>query len=398
MNILMIAPQPFYTERGTPMNVRLLCQVLGNAGHSIDLLVFPTGQDLKIKNVRIIRIPNLFKAKSIPIGPSLIKMAFDILLTTFSMILCLIKRYEVIHGIEEGGFLAVALGKCLGKQSIFDMDSSISEQLRYSKFIKQPFFIKPVILLEKLALGHSSMILTVCSALTEKARMFSPKGNIVQIEDIPLLDISENSTDRLTEKMIYDYGLGDSKRVVYTGNLEAYQGIDLLLDAWEKFLSLEGNIIKSVLVIVGGPEDRVSHYKRMTEIRGLTNSVCWIGPRPSNEMGAWMEMSHVLVSPRSEGDNTPLKVYSYMNSGRPIVATRRRTHTQVLDDTTAFLTEPEHTQFAEAIFTVLKNPGLAREKSEKARQTVEDKYSYGVFRKKLIKAYDVLNRKKSINI
>ena len=36
MKILMIAPQPFYSERGTPMNVRLLCKVLGEAGHKVD--------------------------------------------------------------------------------------------------------------------------------------------------------------------------------------------------------------------------------------------------------------------------------------------------------------------------------------------------------------------------
>ena len=135
MNILIIAPQPFYSDRGTPMNVRLICQVLGEAGHLVDLLVFPTGRDVSLKNVRIIRPPNIFRVSSIPIGPSPTKLVFDMLLAAFALFLCITKRYDVIHGIEEGGFLAVILSRLFGKASIFDMDSCISEQLEYSEYI-----------------------------------------------------------------------------------------------------------------------------------------------------------------------------------------------------------------------------------------------------------------------
>lgn len=391
MKILMIAPQPFYTERGTPMNVKLMCRVLGDAGHSIDLIVFPTGREIKLKNVRIIYLPNVFKAKSISIGPSLLKMAFDILLASFCLLLCLTKRYDVIHGIEEGGFLAVGLAGLFGMQSIFDMDSSISDQLKYSRFIKNPVLIRAIVRMEKLALRRSSMIITVCAALSEKAILFAPKGCIVQIEDIPLPDIEKG--DRYLEKaeaLIDEYDLEGKKRVVYTGNLQAYQGISLLLAAWKVFQSAKENGQNAVLVIVGGPDELVSHYKRKCETEGIKNCVYWIGSRPAEEMGGWMQLGHVLVSPRSEGDNTPLKIYTYMTSGRAIVATKRMTHTQVLDDSTAFLTEADPVQFAEAILEALSNPSLSNEKAEKAKRIVETKYSYKVFREKLLDAYGSL--------
>jgi len=105
------------------------------------------------------------------------------------------------------------------------------------------------------------------------------------------------------------------------------------------------------------------------------------------EMESWMQLSDALVSPRSEGDNTPLKIYSYMKSGRPIVATNRSTHTQVLNDQAAFLAEPEPNSFADAISAALYNKKEALEKSKKARKIVEEKYSYPVFKKKLLTAY-----------
>jgi glycosyltransferase involved in cell wall biosynthesis len=65
------------------------------------------------------------------------------------------------------------------------------------------------------------------------------------------------------------------------------------------------------------------------------------GQRPAEEIPAYLDAATLLVSPRSTGTNTPLKIYQYLRSGRPIVATNLRTHTQVLAEDTAFLAEPD---------------------------------------------------------
>ena len=78
--------------------------------------------------------------------------------------------------------------------------------------------------------------------------------------------------------------------------------------------------------------------------------------RPS-EIPAYLLAADVLVSPRSRGTNTPLKIYQYLRSGKPIVATRLLTHTQVLDDDTAILTGVSAAEFADGILSALENPG-----------------------------------------
>lgn len=386
MKILMLAPQPFYSDRGTPMNVRLLVQVLGGAGHHMDLLVFPTGRDVELRNVKIIRLPNILRVHQIPAGPSLTKLCMDVLMTLVAFWLCLSRKYDVIHGIEEGGFLAVILSRLFGKASIFDMDSYISDQLKYSGFITNPRLLKHIRHLEGWAIRHSSVVVTVCSALSEKARYLAPKANIVQIEDIPSPGIKKFDR-QMVETLIHTYRLRHDRRVVYTGNLERYQGIDLLLAAWKVFMSEKKNGKPYKLVIVGGPTEKVDYYKKTVDKDSIANSVCFVGPRPLNEMGAWMALSDVLVSPRSEGDNTPLKIYSYMASGRPIVATRRKTHTQVLDDTTAFLAEPTPNDLASALWDASNKAREAIEKSRLSKQVVEANYSYSAFSKKLLAAY-----------
>ena len=58
MKILLIAPHPFFMERGTPIAVKLVLKVLTEAGHSIDLLTYHEGESIQLTNLRIYRIPN----------------------------------------------------------------------------------------------------------------------------------------------------------------------------------------------------------------------------------------------------------------------------------------------------------------------------------------------------
>lgn len=387
--VLLIAPQPFYLDRGTPMNVKLLAQVLGDAGYRIDLLVFPGGSDVSLPNVHVIRLPNIFRIRTIPAGPSRSKLAFDFLMCFFAFPLCLCRRYDVIHGVEEGGLLAVVLGRLFQRARVFDMDSSMSEHLKYSGFVRSRRLLLLARRIEAWAIAHSTMVLTMCSALTETATRLAPKAHIVQIEDIPPPDTAVPDPE-MTGELQNEFQLRDVQVVLYTGNLEAYQGIDLLLQAWTLVLQKRKGSNPPVLILLGGPEEKVEYYRKKAAEFGLDSSVELIGPRPLYEMSSWMKLSHVLVSPRIKGENTPLKIYSYMASGRPVVATRCKTHTQVLSDQTAFLSDPDPLHFGQTILEALNNTRQAEERAARARILVEQKYNYDVFKSKLLVAYSQL--------
>jgi glycosyltransferase involved in cell wall biosynthesis len=103
------------------------------------------------------------------------------------------------------------------------------------------------------------------------------------------------------------------------------------------------------------------------------------GERPAAEIPGYLLASDVLVSPRSRGTNTPLKIYQYLRSGKPIVATRLLTHTQVLSDETAILTEPSPSEFAAGILQAIENATLAAELGRRARTLADTKYSYEAY-------------------
>jgi glycosyltransferase involved in cell wall biosynthesis len=103
------------------------------------------------------------------------------------------------------------------------------------------------------------------------------------------------------------------------------------------------------LVLAGGRPEQIELARKQATDAGIAHATIFAGQRPAEEIPAYLDAADVLVSPRSLGTNTPLKIYQYLRSGRPIVATRLLTHTQVLNDEVSFLTAATPEGFAAGI-------------------------------------------------
>ena len=112
---------------------------------------------------------------------------------------------------------------------------------------------------------------------------------------------------------------------------------------------------------------------------GIERVTVFTGERPASDIPAYLGAANVLVSPRSRGTNTPLKIYQYLRSGKPIVATRLLTHTQVLSDQTAILTGISPREFAGGILAAIGDPDRAAAVGRRARDLAETKYSYEAY-------------------
>jgi glycosyltransferase involved in cell wall biosynthesis len=133
------------------------------------------------------------------------------------------------------------------------------------------------------------------------------------------------------------------------------------------------------LVLAGGQPDQIEAARRQAAAAGIGAATVFAGQRPAEEIPAFLDAADALVSPRSLGTNTPLKIYQYLRSGRPIIATRLLTHTQVLDDEVAFLTEASPAGFGAGILAALADPERSRAVGGRARQLAETKYSYEAY-------------------
>jgi glycosyltransferase involved in cell wall biosynthesis len=184
-------------------------------------------------------------------------------------------------------------------------------------------------------------------------------------------------------------GLDETTPVVlYTGTFEAYQGLDLLYEAMRIVVAARP---EARLVMVGGESSQVATARIAVDRLGLSSAVIFTGQRPAEEVPAYLDAATTLVSPRSSGTNTPLKIYQYLRSGRPIVATRLRTHTQVLSDDVAILTAATPDELAKGLLRAMSDPAAVGI-GERARELANTKYSDEAFIEKTRRAYEVLVR------
>ena len=380
MRLLWIAPQAFYTSRGTPMNVRRLAEAIGGAGHSIDLVTYGFGADVALPGVRVWRAARPPFVSRVPIGPSLVKVLLDVFVLTRAARLLgsAAARYDVLQGFEEGAWIAALLSRIFRVPFVYDMDSDIEAQLGESWVFR--WLLPLARAFDRFAIRAALAVLTVCTSLTDRVRRLAPGKPVFQIEDAPNVSAfpaHREARDELERR----WPLPRGALVVYTGNLEPYQGVDLLVRAAPRVLAERGDV---TFLIVGGAERQVERLRELAGQLGAGERVIALGERPESEMASFLAAADVLVSPRSRGTNTPLKLYGYLMSGRPMVATDRPVHTQVVSAAEAFLVAPSAEGLADGILRVLRDPEAAGDVARNAAQLVASRYSPAAFAQKAI--------------
>ncbi|MFB6231274.1 MAG: glycosyltransferase family 4 protein [Salinibacter sp.] len=382
MRILVLAPQPFYQPRGTPIAVRMLVETLAEAGHEVDLLTYHEGESVPLGDAQLHRIPSLPFIQDIDPGFSIEKVVCDVVMAARAAQIARSEDYDVIHAVEEASFIARGLRWLTRTPYVFDMDSSMPEQIvndyRGAQLL-QPFMEA----MEAWAIHGSEAVVVVCEALEDRVREVDSNMPVLRLEDVSMLDDTEVEEDLRQDLSV------EGKILMYVGNLKRYQGIDLLIDAFH--LVSEGGE-EAHLVVIGGSDRRIETYRDRAVERGVADRVHFLGPRPLEHLGAYLRQADILVSPRTQGTNTPMKIYSYLDSGRPVVATRKRTHTQVLDDEIAMLAEPTPNAMAEALRRLLRDENLRERLAVNAQERVAEEYSPEAFRRKLTDFYETLEQ------
>ena len=386
MRILMIAPQPFFEPRGTPFSEYHRIRALTDLGHTVDLVTYPFGRDVSIVGLRVHRSWRPPFVRRVKIGPSLAKIPLDLLLAVKALHVAVKWRFDVVHSHEEGGAIGLVLAWLRRVPHLYDMHSSLPEQLSNFQFSQSRLLIAAFRFLERQMVRRSASVIVICRHLEDVARAIDPDGHIVLIENAPG---SGEATRRCGPNPVRSQaGIPDgAPLILYTGTFETYQGLDLLYDAMRVVVA---QCPEARLLMVGGQADQVERARAEAERAGVGSTTVFVGERPSEEMPLYLEAADVLVSPRSRGKNTPLKIYQYLRAGRPIVATNLLTHTQVLDSNVAVLTDPSPQAFGTGILSVLRNQGLAARLSQRARQLAETRYTYEAYLGRTREAVDVI--------
>lgn len=383
MNVLVLAPHPFYQERGTPIAVDLLLSAMSEMGHIVDVLTYHEGSPRQYKGVTIHRIRRPPFATGIPPGPSWKKILCDGVMYRHALQLAATRRYDLVHAVEESVYMARRIQARFGTPYVYDMDSSLARQIA-EKYPLARVLLTPLSRLEGSAIRQALAVVPVCDALSEIARQEGAKA-IFLLRDISLLAPAVPAEADHVKRLIPPDG---TPTLMYIGNLERYQGIDLMLEAFALYRTGGGT---ARLVIAGGKQRDIEAYRRKATRISLGDAILFLGPQPISRMAALIKRADVLLSPRIKGNNTPMKIYSYLASGVAILATDLPTHTQVLTPRVACLEEARAPAMAKAMARLISDPGYRHTLAAAALQLSETSYSPAAFKSTVGRLYDWLS-------
>jgi len=390
MRMLVISPQPFFTPRGTPFSVYYRALVMAEQGVEIDLLTYGAGEDVDIPGVRIVRIPRVRFLEPIPVGPSGKKIVLDMLMFLWTIGLLVKHRYSVVHAHEESVFWCRFLKPLFRFRLIYDMHSSLPQQLTNFKFTKSRFLIGAFKWLEDNALRAADAVITICPDLRDYALSTGLSGDRhLLIENSIFDDV------RLKKKAAATSGGANVAQtfdprfpvILYAGTFEAYQGIDVLVRA---FALVAVKRPDARLWLVGGTEAQVRRARELVTELGLTDACVLTGVVPKAQALRYTADAAILVSPRLHGTNTPLKIYEQLASGKPLVATRIWSHTQVLDEKVCYLVDPEPQSMADGLLLALADLGRTTERPQNARALYEREYARPVYEGKIRRLLEIV--------
>jgi glycosyltransferase involved in cell wall biosynthesis len=387
MKALVIAPQPFFSYRGTPFSVYYRTLITAELGVQVDLLTYGQGQDVNIPGVQVIRIPGFRFLGAVKIGPSWLKLFFDVFITIWAIVLLSTNKYKFVQAHEEAGFICWFLKPIFKFKLVYDMHSSLPEQLTNFKFTKLALVVKTFRFLEYACLRSAEVTITICPSLYSYACQVVGSNQLVTLIENSIFEDVHLQPEPDSQQSLNELAIAHPF-VIYAGTLEPYQGLDVLIRAFQTVLAERPDLH---LLIVGGTKEQVRYYTNLAQESGLAQHCTFTGSVAPTVARQYANRAAVQVSCRVSGTNVPLKVYEMLARRVPIVATDIYSHTQVLNQDVAFLVEPEPLPMAHGLLAALKPNGDSKRRVANAYQLYERKYSRRIYKDKMKFVLDYLD-------
>ena len=378
--VLIVSSMPYFQWRGSPIRLGFDLLALTELGYEVDLLTVPVGENRATPGVTIHRVGNPFGAKELPIGPSLHKLIFDVLILFRALRLVRKQRYAVVHGIEDTGVIAWIAARFGGAAMIFEKHS---DPASYKGRPLRNVVMTLYRWVEHMVMRRADAIIGTGEGLCDQARAAAPGKPVFHIFDIPssLVEPDEQRAAAIASRL---RAKPDELLVCYGGSFAIYQGIDLLFNCMPYVLDKHP---QARFVIIGGTPEEIEARRVWLRNHGIDSHVTFLGKLPPDELPHYLAAMDILLSPRQAGINSPLKLLDYLKVARPIVATDHQAHRMILDDTFAMLVEPTPPAFAEGISWLIADEDTRLRYSATGRRLIDERYNFAEYKRRVSSVY-----------
>ena len=385
-NVIMIAPTPFFADRGCHVRIYEEARALQKLGNRVVIYTYHNGRDIAGINTR--RIMNIPWYRKLEAGPSYHKFYLDFLLLLKLVKSGIYEKANIIHAhLHEGILLGKIYKKFRRIPLVFDFQGSLTGELVDHNFLKRKSLAFKFIRKVEKSINSSADAIVVSSANSAnllKEELDVKKDKIFVVQDG--VDVNEFKMYKDTVDLKRKLNLPLNKKiVVYLGLLNRYQGVDCLLEAISYLVKKNQNVH---FLIMGYPD--VERYKEIARKKKISRTVTFTGRIDYRQAPQYLSLGNVAVSPKISKTESNGKLYNYMAMELPIVIFDTPVNREILGDLGIYAELGNPVSLAEKLDMALSNDNLAKDLREKLRQKAVDVYSWQATGKKLMDVYQKL--------
>ena len=355
--ILYISNARIPTEKAHGIHIMKMCEAFASAAE-FELVIPPRFNKIKEDPFKYYGIKRNFKIKKIPcidlipwdkyfkyFGLGYLPLWLESFTFSLSVFFYLLfKKADIIYARDK----SLLFISSFWRNFIFEAHTFPKNYFLYAIFLKR---LKGLVVIT-----HKLKGLFAERGMEPDKILVAPDG--VDLKQFDIKDVKEECRKKLNLPF-------DKKIVLYSGHLYAWKGAQILAEA-SKYLRNDVEIY-----FVGGTAEDIQKFK--IQIDGYPISIKIVGHRPHSEIPFWLKAADVLVLPNSGKEEiskhwtSPLKMFEYMASGGPIVASDLPSIREILNEENAILVEPDNpSALAQGIKDVLNNHSLSDKISRKA--------------------------------
>jgi len=344
MHILIIAPTPYFSDRGCHIRILEEVQALYRAGHTAEIFTYHLGRDLGPAPIHRIQPVSWYKKTSA--GPAWGKLYLDFLLwrKIRRYVKTSHKKFNIIHAhLHEGAIIGWLIKKILHLPVVLDAQGSLVAELKsYGWF--------SLASLEKWILGRADYIVTSSTVTADYFKQHYPTVTT------PITVVPDAAPFYSTLQPKPHTSNPTPPTLIYTGSTNSTKGFDLLLEAL-KIVMVKLPKLKTIIIGEGYlrvPYEQLPNY--------LAQATLAVDPKPTTTI-------------ESSG-----KILNYLAAGLPVVAFRSTTSQEFLGSLGYYAATETATGLADAIMEALADPtlpqrGQAGQKQVAAHHTWDQSYA-----------------------
>jgi 1,2-diacylglycerol 3-alpha-glucosyltransferase len=371
--VAIVAACPFPTLQGSQLLIRRLAHGLRARGHDAIVVTYAEGLERALAELPVRRIPRIPGLRALGSGPRAAKIVLDAALLLRLVDVVRREGIEVMHAHNyEAALIGLVARRLTGVPLIYHSHNALAEELPTYYRSRALRRLARVVgaLADREVPRRADHCIAICRELVGFLRargvgegaigMIAPGGSP---EEFPTCSAADAATIRAR------FGFGERPVLLYTGNLDGYQNLELLLASVGIVRRTAGDALL-VLATHAAPRDLPAR------LRVLPPGVRIVTAGDFATVRDLIQVADLALCPRREWSGFPMKLLNYMAAGKAVVVSAGSAKAVRHDRDGVVVSDEGPAAYAAAILDLLAEPARRHRLGAAARRTVEDEYGW----------------------